>query len=1348
MLIAGFSCVDFSGLNNRKKGLGDGGESDDTLRAILDYAEKFRPKIMILENVSGAPWKMLTETIMPGIGYAAHFLRVDTKDYYIPHTRVRGYMICIDTQIFHSPLGVIKKWENKMKNLRRPASSSIEAFLLEEDDPRIVHARAELSNTGRGEGRRTSEVDWARCHGRHQDYRAALNLGQKRPVMNWEDGGSCKAPDNMWRDWTVSQVERIWDTIDISWLRNLLRGFDHQYKMLVFKCFTVVTKTNVYSSRVLELSQNVDRVTDNAPTGFTGCLTPTGIPFSTLRGGPIIGLEALALQGLPIDKLQLTRESQSKLQDLAGNAMSSTVVGAAILSALISAYRGLPSGGNCMEADVQPILSPLHRQHDLAPFVADTSIYVPVSAAEILHMASLTVRLCLCEGRATVSKTAIQQCIDCNHTTCIKCGVDPSHDYKRMDPATIVQRKSPALFEKLIKEALPMKLTLVGIGEKDIFNLRPNTGKISKDRAWGIYSELIRKAFLSELRFNSVKRSQIWTVYYESDSARMELNIGHNRIEWRLFAKPTAIMAGEDPLRTLLAHPIARMRPEDSDLIKGSWQLWASETIALKATIEDVPEFIPSFENISGLGDFADTWVSQGCKITVSNKDTRIFDEDIRGEYKLLQNCAGPSGSLHVKMNPETFAPFYFFLDPDRIGNPEDDFFVFTNDRRRLTHDETRPRVARIESSWRQTKYNCKEDLTDPRKNEFKVSGSKDSFSLAPQHVANVTCYVDGSWLDISTAAFIPSGGETVSSMRHAPANFDIASFPNSCQSAHVVLSCQTTLPVGESSSWKKNTWLEVGQLHQKEFFSSFAWLMEKTHVLQGLDDWRQASDIFDLSCAKCAPSLPKMNWKLDDKAKLVPFEDPREAAAFEYALKSRPSPLVTQVFISDLGTMNLKISFNPETLIHRAVSNLQNPHQNVKVSWRLITDYTAPPKIHLPEFTIKNNDLDPPTTQPTGFKFSLRREQLRSLGWMLRQEADDIEPFVEEEVEEAEIAQIGWRGEGRATKPVLVRGGVLADQVGYGKTITSLALIDRQKEPDFQASKEEINGRVNLKATLVLIPQHLAKQWHDEIDKFFKIKPKIIEIGNTVSSLKKYTIKQFQDADIIIAPWSIFEGDEYLFLIAQFAGVVELPDKSSSRAQSAWYHNTLSDISEHVEKLKNGGRDLRTAVDAKYASQKSQAESVECIIPSKRLRGQAYLNEKLKLAGTKRKNKEISTGNKGSYTHLPTARGDPFGLQAIENGNAPWNSLKSPLLEMFQFSRIIVDEYTYISGKDSIIIPKLRAKARWILSGTPPIQDFADVKSISTFLGINLGINDFAAGVIKGINIKNLTKDLTSKFS
>lgn len=78
--------------------------------------------------------------------------------------------------------------------------------------------------------------------------------------------------------------------------------------------------------------------------GITPCLTPHMVPYITNRGAPLIGLEALSLQGIPIEDVLLTRESEKDMADLAGNAMTTTVVGAAIVSALLVAKKAILAG--------------------------------------------------------------------------------------------------------------------------------------------------------------------------------------------------------------------------------------------------------------------------------------------------------------------------------------------------------------------------------------------------------------------------------------------------------------------------------------------------------------------------------------------------------------------------------------------------------------------------------------------------------------------------------------------------------------------------------------------------------------------------------------------------------------------------------------------------------------------------------------------------------------------------------------------------------------------------------------------------------------------------------------------
>ena len=69
-----------------------------------------------------------------------------------------------------------------------------------------------------------------------------------------------------------------------------------------------------------------------------------------------------------------------------------------------------------------------------------------------------------------------------------------------------------------------------------------------------------------------------------------------------------------------------------------------------------------------------------------------------------------------------------------------------------------------------------------------------------------------------------------------------------------------------------------------------------------------------------------------------------------------------------------------------------------------------------------------------------------------------------------------------------------------------------------------------------------------------------------------------------------------------------------------------------------------------------------------------------------------------------------------------------SPVLEMFHFNRLVVDEFTYIDGAVHAGITSQRSNFRWVLSGTPPLDDFESVKTIAVYLDVHLGITDDAA--------------------
>ena len=92
-------------------------------------------------------------------------------------------------------------------------------------------------------------------------------------------------------------------------------------------------------------------------------------------------------------------------------------------------------------------------------------------------------------------------------------------------------------------------------------------------------------------------------------------------------------------------------------------------------------------------------------------------------------------------------------------------------------------------------------------------------------------------------------------------------------------------------------------------------------------------------------------------------------------------------------------------------------------------------------------------------------------------------------------------------------KGGVLADEMGLGKTISAIALINYNPAPN---NIEPIkNNKINTKATLIICPSHLVKQWEMEIIKCNpKLKILLIISKSTHSNLK---FIDFINADIII---------------------------------------------------------------------------------------------------------------------------------------------------------------------------------------------------------------------------------------
>lgn len=780
----------------------------------------------------------------------------------------------------------------------------------------------------------------------------------------------------------------------------------------------------------------------------------------------------------------------------------------------------------------------------------------------------------------------------------------------------------------------------------------------------------------------------------------------------------------------------------------------------------------------------------------------------------------------------------------------------------------------------------------------------------------------------------------------------------DACASANALLVCKVPIRSAPGREWGLNEWKEVDKVNERVTFQNLAWMLERfLHVDDSLNQWRYvdlpcSENDDDHVCHRCAPTPPRLEWIRGKGVKMVAREDPVEAGEYERRLKGRPSSFVVQLRVDggdDAATVGgngvVRIGVNFSTLIHRAASQLPSlgRKEPMRVSWRLDTSFVPALSLVVPKFTLLSNKHDDEHKQPPGFKTPLRVEQLRSLEWMLAQESSGAAPFIEQEIAEAIMAPLGWRAEGRAERDVFVRGGVLADQVGYGKTAITLGLIDcTYKEVKTEMDKiGDVDGKIPLRATLIIVPPHLTRQWDSEVRKFTKTKYKTL-ILSTMGDLNKSTIEDFEDADMVIVASNIFHSNVYLDNLQLLSGCSEFPNKEgrhfnshlsavlssvksqTNRLKTEGARAVMKEIVEGQERGKNlspsciyldndpfeivavaaeaarvltkrlKGKSYREMADKDEASkalrakkkiplakhtpsglimevvlqsrsrtassdEKTSAPSSPTVrstrrrVPSQKVRivdsdedsdeeepvkpkkakakastkkavkgkkskkasdsdddddymggdgsGSEEVSDdvqssdddvksddsdadvkpkkkaaskpapktkakpqkpskkgkksassevsassgvssdddamdvdepKPKKASGKRKAKDMSSGAESDEPQTKKVKRvdtDPWKLKSKDAQN-DYKQMKAPPLEMFQFGRKVVDEYTYLEGKkEHALITHLTAGRSWVLSGTPPVHNFAAVKTIAAFLNIHLGVDDDGEG-------------------
>ncbi|RYP62682.1 hypothetical protein DL771_009623 [Monosporascus sp. 5C6A] len=1382
VLIAGTPCVDFSALNSNKvkdfsskvgdhlkklfqgfdkqkpkqqdahliagvkefmegecmETLKDQGQSSGAFFAMLSYARLRRPKCILLENVHSAPWEQMVRVWFPSIDYAAQFVRLDTKNYYIPQTRCRGYLLAVDARLFHSKKNIaeeiVSNWTTDIKNFQRRASTPIDRWLLPSTDPLADLARQDEEARFLDRKRRDN-VPWIQSRRRHIRVRRQETLGENRTLTNWTEDGGSRPYDRMDKILMHGQPPRVLDCIEVYYLRGVKNGVYRKAKQDFDPtfCYDILFKT-----RVIDLSQNVDRNAGNAPFGLIGCVTPDGIPFLTDQGRVLSGFETLQLQGLPIQRINFSTEDQDQLRDLAGNAITTTVVGTSLVALFTSAYIvGEKNGARLFPSASRAISKPIASEE--TPYTSDSALIdeeldFTQKTANCLHGSSVVFtlvknfrRYCFCNGVAKYSTRQFRQCKHCGTIRCVWCSGNPPHAFTNIDGPE--EPKLPGGAPMEVMSLLPSII-------QHIIDV-PNPSK-SQTAVSRILSEVQESLHRATFYYEQLDVTEVITVCYAAgESFELRATLSEEGITWYLYLVPSSTLGQKvltDVLKKgrndvfFLEQPFARavVSPDAQALVPAndSWEFWtfAYEKISLVARKESVPN---ANEQSADVCLALSLPASKG--ISDYPQDLQRILSSILVTYKYTPTCDTAEKSLFRYEDS-----LYLFKDPTKTGIPSHDRYVIARNCRLLGAKEHREVLVKF----------------SPR-HQFTWLSNDESHE--------VSATVGGWWVAAKDVNFDTTQEEMMlDHVRHPDGDSDrvhdqlwiprtsLIKKDAADHKAHLLSRFLFTLPkhytperllamIGDGAS--PRTWSTVSAANQPSLCRVLAPFNVK---LAGKLEKIKFELVDDGRCHDCSPQKPAVSW-LTQNGQVVAYEPPNEMKTFEKSLAQRRPPFEVQVRVTP-EKVEVRYLFYPDVLPHRASTHLPDVGAAFNIGTEaIVTKLRAKVKVRVvanikqeyrpfresilqleSSASARSDYLDPKGTnlgsleQPPGFKGNLSPFQVQSLrDWLDREYRPKA--FKEEETEESLQPHLNVRLIGRAKRNIPWRGGVVADDVGYGKTVVSLALMQMQEQFDCGPSVAQRTAKttscIHLKATLVIAPEHLVDQWRTEAEKFRPMHSNTGDIVTirSVTGLANKTSAVIQAAKLIIVSDKTFTRD-YFVRLSKYAGRGQPPESKNShtanRRFQEWYGDCLAQLNPHLasflaaQSLK--GKKRKEALARLARGIERQTERFK----EAKTKLQEQVNDVTQLRLQWSKKAKASTANDQDEIELD------FEKMLYDD---------ACLLEYFSFARVVYDEFSYNNYPAALFVSKARAWSKWVLSATPPTRNLATVCKIADLLGVHI---------------------------